>query len=78
MAEVIDYLSEKALQNAGDDRFALVVAAARRARDLNAGAPPCLEIETQKMVVLSLEEIVRGKVVVTFTDDKLPDKKLFT
>ena len=78
MPEIVDYLSEKGLEGAGEDRFSLVVGAAKRARDLNSGAPPCLEIETQKMVVLSLEEIVRGKVKITWTDDKLPDKKLFT
>ncbi len=45
-----------------DNRFALVLLAAKRARQLMAGARPILEVSKNKPPVLSLREISTGKV----------------
>jgi DNA-directed RNA polymerase subunit omega len=45
-----------------DNRFALVLLAAKRARQLMAGARPIIEISKNKPPVLSLREIATGKV----------------
>ena len=45
-----------------DNRFALVLLAAKRARQLMAGARPILEVSKNKPPVLSLREIATGKV----------------
>jgi DNA-directed RNA polymerase subunit omega len=45
-----------------DNRFALVLLGARRARQLMAGARPVLEISKNKPPVLALREVATGKV----------------
>ena len=45
-----------------DNRFALVLLGAKRARQLMAGARPIIEISKNKPPVLSLREIATGKV----------------
>ena len=45
-----------------DNRFALVLLGARRARQLMAGARPILEVSKNKPAVLSLREVATGKV----------------
>jgi DNA-directed RNA polymerase subunit omega len=45
-----------------DNRFALVLLAAKRARQLMAGARPIIDISKNKPPVLSLREIATGKV----------------
>lgn len=45
-----------------DNRFALVLLGARRARQLMAGARPILEISKNKPPVLALREVATGKV----------------
>jgi DNA-directed RNA polymerase subunit omega len=45
-----------------DNRFALVLLATKRARQLMAGARPVLEVSKNKPPVLSLREIGTGKV----------------
>ena len=45
-----------------DNRFALVLLGAKRARQLMAGARPILEVSKNKPSVLSLREIATGKV----------------
>ena len=45
-----------------DNRFALVLLASKRARQLMAGARPILEVSKNKPPVLSLREIGTGKV----------------
>jgi DNA-directed RNA polymerase subunit omega len=45
-----------------DNRFALVLLGAKRARQLMAGARPILEISKNKPPVLSLREIATGRV----------------
>ena len=45
-----------------DNRFALVLLGAKRARQLMAGARPVLETSKNKPPVLSLREIATGKV----------------
>ncbi|MFN0063669.1 MAG: DNA-directed RNA polymerase subunit omega [Myxococcaceae bacterium] len=45
-----------------DNRFALVQLAAKRSRQLMAGARPVLDISKNKPCVLSLREVATGKV----------------
>ena len=45
-----------------DNRFALVLLGARRARQLMAGARPVLDISKNKPPVLALREVATGKV----------------
>ena len=44
-----------------DNRFDLVLAAAKRARDLTRGAEPRVPLENDKPTVLALREIADGK-----------------
>ncbi len=44
-----------------DNRFDLVLAAAKRARDLTRGADPRVALENDKPTVLALREIAEGK-----------------
>ncbi len=45
-----------------DNRFALVLLGAKRARQLMAGARPIIEISKNKPAVLALREVATGKV----------------
>jgi DNA-directed RNA polymerase subunit omega len=45
-----------------DNRFALVVLAGKRARQLMAGARPIVEVTKNKPPVLALREVATGKV----------------
>lgn len=45
-----------------DNRFALVILAGKRARQLMAGARPIVEVTRNKPAVLSLREIATGKI----------------
>jgi DNA-directed RNA polymerase subunit omega len=42
--------------------YKLVVVAARRAKELNEGAPQLVEIDTKKVTTIALEEIRQGKI----------------
>ena len=42
--------------------YKLVVIAARRAKELTAGAPKLVEIDTKKVTTVALEEIRQGKI----------------
>lgn len=77
MVEKADYLDEEKVQGT-EDRYALVVGAAKRARQLNAGAPPLLILDSEKAIVTALEEIAKDKIRIEWTHDKLPEKKRFT
>jgi DNA-directed RNA polymerase subunit omega len=44
-----------------DSKYALVVAAAKRARELMDGAMPMIETEASKPVTIALEEIAQGR-----------------
>ncbi len=45
-----------------DNRFQLVLAAAKRARQINLGAEPLVALENDKPTVLALREIAAGKI----------------
>lgn len=45
-----------------DNRFELVLVAAKRARQLSMGAEPLVEIENDKPTVLALREIAENKI----------------
>lgn len=50
------------LMKRADSVYKLVVLAARRASELNEGAPKLVESESKKTSTIALEEIARGKV----------------
>jgi DNA-directed RNA polymerase subunit omega len=52
---------EDCLENV-DNRFELVLIAAKRARQLSMGAEPLVELENDKPTVLALREIAENKV----------------
>ena len=54
-----------------ENRFQLVLVAARRARQLAAGAEPCVSRENDKPTVLALREIAEGFVTNAILDDNL-------
>ena len=45
-----------------DSKYTLVVATAKRAREITEGLPPLLETESYKPVSVALEEIAQNKV----------------
>ncbi|MBL8951673.1 MAG: DNA-directed RNA polymerase subunit omega [Myxococcaceae bacterium] len=45
-----------------DNRFALVILAGKRARQLMAGARPLVEVTKNKPAVLALREVATGKI----------------
>ncbi|MDA8119833.1 DNA-directed RNA polymerase subunit omega [Acidiferrobacter thiooxydans] len=52
-----------------ENRFQLVLVAARRARQLALGAEPCVPRENDKPTVLALREIAEGYVTSAILDD---------
>jgi DNA-directed RNA polymerase subunit omega len=59
---------EDCLENV-ENRFQLVLVAARRARQLVGGAEPCVERENDKPTVLALREIAGGFVTNAILDE---------
>jgi len=51
-------------------KFSLVVAAAKRARQLNAGARPLVECESKHPLTIALYEIAQGKIQVEQVEAK--------
>lgn len=58
---LITHKLEELLVGKGN-RYRLAVIAAKRARELNAGAPALIESEARKTTSLALEEVLRGKI----------------
>ena len=52
-----------------DNRFQLVVMAAKRARQIEAGAQPLVDPERDKPTVVALREIAEGKVTQAVLDE---------
>lgn len=61
-------LSEFDLSRKVGGRYALVIAVAKRAKQLNEGARPLVEGHSENAVALALQEIAEGKVVVVPAD----------
>jgi DNA-directed RNA polymerase subunit omega len=55
-----------------DNRFQLVLVAAKRARQLSGGAEPCVPKENDKTTVLALREIAGGFVTNAILDEESP------
>jgi DNA-directed RNA polymerase subunit omega len=55
-----------------DNRFQLVLVAAKRARQLSGGAEPCVPKENDKPTVLALREISAGFVTNAILDEESP------
>ncbi len=66
---------EDCLENV-ENRFQLVLVAAKRARQLIAGAEPCVGRENDKPTVMALREIAGGFVTNAILDEKLPSPGL--
>jgi DNA-directed RNA polymerase subunit omega len=60
---------EDCLENV-ENRFQLVLVAARRARQLQTGAEPCVEQENDKPTVLALREIADGFITSTILEEQ--------
>ncbi len=58
----MSYVAVQDLLSKTDSLYKLVVLAARRAGELNAGAPKLIETDSQKVSSVALEEIAEGKV----------------
>jgi len=56
------YPSIDSLLKKADSRYTLVIAAAKRARQLMDGAPKLVDSKSNKPVTIALEEIDEGKV----------------
>ena len=60
---------------APESQFAYVVLAARRARQIMAGAPPLVEsVRTQKATRIACEEVNQGLVEYEFNDSGMSDE----
>ena len=60
---------------APESQFAYVVLAARRARQIMAGAPPLVEnVRTQKATRIACEEVNQGVVEYEFNDSGMGDE----
>ena len=60
---------------APESQFAYVVLAARRARQIMAGAPPLVEnVRTQKATRIACEEVNQGLVEYEFNDSGMGDE----
>lgn len=66
---------EDCLENV-DNRFQLVLVAAKRARQLTQGAEPCVAKENDKPTVLALREIAGGFVTNAILDEESPQAGL--
>ena len=66
---------EDCLENV-DNRFQLVLVAAKRARQLSQGAEPCVPKENDKPTVLALREIADGFVTNSILDEESPQAGL--
>ena len=62
---------EDCLENV-ENRFQLVLVAAKRARQLTLGAEPCVERENDKPTVLALREVAAGHVGLEILEE--PDR----
>jgi DNA-directed RNA polymerase subunit omega len=59
---------EDCLENVGN-RFKLVLAAAKRARQISMGAEPLVDAQKDKPTVLALREIAAGKIGLEVLDE---------
>ncbi len=59
-----------------DNRFQLVLVAAKRARQLVSGAEPCVERENDKPTVIALREIAGGYVTKAILEDDVTEAGL--
>ena len=55
-----------------DNRFQLVLTAAKRARQINMGADPLVPLENDKATVIALREIAEGAITRTILDEAPP------
>ncbi len=63
------YPSVDELEKQVDAKYTLVIAAAKRARQLREGSAPLVEVSSSKEVSIALHEIARGKVSYERTKD---------
>ncbi|GMR20098.1 MAG: hypothetical protein BMS9Abin36_0693 [Gammaproteobacteria bacterium] len=56
-----------------DNRFQLVLVAAKRARQIMLGAEPHVEFDNDKATVLALREIADGHVTSAILDEEVPE-----
>ena len=64
----LDELVEKA-----GSRYAVVVAAAERARQIKDGSPPLVVVTSRNPLTIALAEIAQGKVIITEPEEVPPE-----
>ena len=59
-----------------DSKYRLIILAAKRSKQLQRGARPRIDIDTvkHKNTRIALEEVMRGRVNFTVTDDEEPEE----
>lgn len=65
-------MSKIRLMEGFDSKYRYILVAARRARQLQAGAKPLVEVDSRKPCHIAREEIANGKVKWTLSDPKKP------
>jgi DNA-directed RNA polymerase subunit omega len=76
--EMIDAVNKHADEGSPEitSRYSIVIAAAKRARQLIAGAEPLIDdYEGKKPLSIAVEEIYQGKVKIVSEDDKVEDNE---
>nr|WP_194609676.1 DNA-directed RNA polymerase subunit omega [Clostridium vitabionis] len=76
--EMIDAVNKYADEGSPEitSRYSIVIAAAKRARQLIAGAEPLIDdCEGKKPLSIAVEEIYQGKVKILSEDDKVEDNE---
>ena len=67
----ISQLTKEQLLEKAENRYALVIATAKRARQLSLGADPLIDKKEASMVTLAADEIAEGVITIIEEDDEL-------
>jgi DNA-directed RNA polymerase subunit omega len=75
MPKAVEAATEEIQENAQpeiDSKYRLIIVAAKRSKQLQRGARPRIELDPQKHkpTRIALEEVMRGKVDFTITEEK--------
>lgn len=68
---------EKLVSSVGS-RFAVVVAAAQRAKQIKDGSPPLVTVNSRNPLTIALAEIAEGKVIIHASDDQPEELGIIT
>jgi DNA-directed RNA polymerase subunit omega len=74
---VDEFPLEKLVSSVGS-RFAVVVAAAQRAKQIKDGSPPLVTVNSRNPLTIALAEIAEGKVIIHASDDQPEELGIIT